>query len=103
MGSATIQGRLWGKQSKDWATIQEQTGNAGYVHALGFLNLNPADHLLDVGCGSGLFSSIASATGAYVTGIDASEALIDEAGRRGSTANFTVGEMESLPFAGQSF
>jgi cyclopropane fatty-acyl-phospholipid synthase-like methyltransferase len=64
MGSAVIQGPLWGKQSKDWATIQEQTGNAGYVCALNFLNLNPAVQLLDIGCGSGVFSSLASATGA---------------------------------------
>ncbi|WP_428327786.1 class I SAM-dependent methyltransferase [Mucilaginibacter sp.] len=103
MGSAAIQGPLWGKQSKDWATIQEQTGNAGYVHALIFLNLNPADKLLDVGCGSGLFSSLASATGAYVTGIDASEALITEARQRNTTANFTTGEMEELPFADDTF
>lgn len=99
MGSAAIQGPLWGKQPKDWATIQEQTGNAGYVYALNFLNLNPADKLLDVGCGSGVFSSLASATGAYVTGIDASEALIEQAELRGATANFAVAEMEELPFA----
>lgn len=103
MGSATTQGPLWGRQSKDWAAIQEPTGNAGYAYALRFLNLNPADHLLDVGCGSGLFDSVASTTGAYVTGIDASEALIAEARRRGSTANFATGEMEELPFADATF
>ena len=98
MGSGFIQGPLWGNQPKNWATIQEQTGNAGYAYALNLLNLNPADKLLDVGCGSGLFSSIASATGAYVTGIDASEALIEFARQRNTTANFTTGEMEELPF-----
>ena len=103
MGSATIQGPLWGKQSENWATIQEQTGNAGYVYALNFLNLDPATQLLDVGCGSGVFSSLASATGAYVTGIDASEALIEKAQQRGTTAKFTTGEMEELPFAGNTF
>ncbi|MCR8557418.1 class I SAM-dependent methyltransferase [Mucilaginibacter sp. BJC16-A38] len=103
MGSAAIQGPLWGKQSENWATIQEQTGNAGYVYALNFLNLNPATQLLDVGCGSGVFSSLASATGAYVTGIDASEALIEKAQQRGTTAKFTTGEMEELPFAGNTF
>jgi SAM-dependent methyltransferase len=103
MGSAAIQGPLWGKQSENWATIQEQTGNAGYVYALNFLNLDPATQLLDVGCGSGLFSSLASATGAYVTGIDASETLIDKAQQRGTTAKFTTGEMEELPFANNTF
>ncbi|SHN30583.1 class I SAM-dependent methyltransferase [Mucilaginibacter sp. OK098] len=103
MGSAAIQGPLWGKQPKDWATIQEQTGNAGYAYALNSLNLNPADKLLDVGCGSGLFSGIASATGAYVTGIDASEALIEQAWLRNTTAHFSTGEMEELPFADNTF
>ena len=95
MGSAAIQGPLWGKQPKNWATIQEQTGNAGYAYALNSLNLNPADKLLDVGCGSGLFSSIASATGAYVTGIDASEALIEQARQRNTTAHFSKPDMVS--------
>ncbi|MDP9076981.1 MAG: class I SAM-dependent methyltransferase [Bacteroidota bacterium] len=103
MGSAAIQGPLWGKQSENWATIQEQTGNAGYVYALNFLNLDPATQLLDVGCGSGVFSSLASATGAYVTGIDASQALIEKAQQRGTTAKFTTGEMEELPFADHTF
>lgn len=103
MGSASIQGPLWGKQPENWAKIQEQTGNAGYAYALNFLNLNPADKLLDVGCGSGIFSSLASATGAYVTGIDASEALIGQARQRGTTAHFATGEMEELPFADNTF
>lgn len=103
MGSGVIQGPLWGKHPKDWATIQEQTGNAGYAYALKLLNLNPSTQLLDVGCGSGIFSGLASATGAYVTGIDASEELIDLARQRHTTANFSVGEMEELPFADNTF
>ena len=103
MGSSAAQGPLCGKQAKNWATIQEQTGNDGYVYALNYLNLKPADQLLDVGCGSGLFSSLASATGAYVTGIDASEALIAEARNRQSIANFCTGEMEELPFGDNIF
>ncbi|HVW94432.1 MAG TPA: class I SAM-dependent methyltransferase [Mucilaginibacter sp.] len=103
MGSAAIQGELWGRQSRDWAAIQELTCNAGYFYALNYLNLNPADKLLDIGCGSGVFSSLASATGAYVTGIDASAGMIAQAWERGTTANFTTGEMEELPFADDIF
>lgn len=103
MGSAAIQGPLWGKQSEHWSTIQEQTGKAGYTYALLFLNLKPTMQVLDVGCGSGIFSSLASATGASVTGIDASEALIEKAQQRGTTANFITGEMEELPFADNTF
>jgi SAM-dependent methyltransferase len=76
---------------------------AGYSHALQFLNLSSADKLLDVGCGTGLFSSMAAKTGAEITGIDASEPLIDEANKRAPSTKFLVGEMEELPFAGGVF
>ena len=103
MGSKAIQGELWGKQPKDWAEIQEKTGKAGYDYVLNFLDLKSGDKLLDVGCGSGLFSSLASAAGAEVTGIDASEKLIEEAKRRTNSADFLTGEMEELPFDHNTF
>lgn len=103
MGSQTIQGQLWGQRAKDWAAIQEQTGNAGYNYALQYLQLSDAITLLDVGCGSGLFSSMASKTGARVTGIDASEPLIEQAKGRAPAVTFLTGEMETLPFADNSF
>ena len=103
MGSQAIQGKLWGKNPKDWATIQEPTGNAGYKYALGSVKLSAADNLLDVGCGSGIFSSLAYTAGAKVTGIDASEPLIAQAKQRVPSANFLVGEMEELPFGDNEF
>lgn len=48
MGSSKIQGELWGKRPKDWALIQEPTGDVGYEHALQFLKIKPAHRLLDV-------------------------------------------------------
>ncbi|MBD1394224.1 class I SAM-dependent methyltransferase [Mucilaginibacter glaciei] len=103
MGSQIIQGQFWGRRAKDWATIQEQTGNAGYEYALQHLQLSGATKLLDVGCGSGLFSSMAIAAGADVTGIDASEPLIEQAKERAPSATFLSGEMEDLPFADNAF
>jgi SAM-dependent methyltransferase len=103
MGSQAIQGQLWGQRPKDWADIQEETGNVGYIHALRLLNLKLTDKLLDVGCGTGLFSSLASAAGAAIIGIDASEALIEEARKRRPSINFMTGEMEELPFADSTF
>lgn len=103
MGSSVIQGQLWGKQPENWAEIQEPTSNAGYAYVLGYLNPGPSQQVLDIGCGSGLFSKMASETGAYVTGIDASKELIAQAIGRESAAKFTTGEMEALPFADETF
>ena len=103
MGSQKLQGELWGKRSQDWATYQENTSLSGYNYALDFLKLNQSIQLLDVGCGSGLFSNLASEKGANVTGIDASENLITEAKKRNTSVKFLTGEIEELPFENESF
>lgn len=103
MGSRNIQGHLWGQNPKDWAAIQEPTGNAGYVYVLNALQLKGGEALLDVGCGSGIFSDLAAHKGAVVTGIDASEPLLAEAALRNPSVKFLPGEMEELPFADNSF
>jgi 2-polyprenyl-3-methyl-5-hydroxy-6-metoxy-1,4-benzoquinol methylase len=79
MGSQAIQSKLWGQQPDDWANIQEATGIAGYQYALNLLKLSAEIKLLDVGCGSGIFASLAAASGTQVTGIDATGPLIEKA------------------------
>jgi 2-polyprenyl-3-methyl-5-hydroxy-6-metoxy-1,4-benzoquinol methylase len=103
MGSKDIQGQLWGKRPQNWADIQEQTGSAGYQYVLSHLKLSAASLLLDIGCGSGLFSSLAYQDGASATGIDASEALIAVAKERNPAISFAIAEMEELPFDTGSF
>jgi ubiquinone/menaquinone biosynthesis C-methylase UbiE len=103
MGSQAIQSHLWGQRPQDWANIQEQTVNDGYIFALDFLKLTSADSLLDVGCGSGLFASITHAKGATVTGIDATAQLIEQAKLRAPDITFLVGEIEDLPFGDATF
>ena len=103
MGSQKIQNELWGRQTEDWANIQEKTGRSGYEYALTQLELNDNMNLLDVGCGSGIFSDFAQSIGISVTGIDACENLIKRAEQRNSDANFLVGDMEELPFNNDSF
>ena len=103
MGSQAIQGRLWGQRPGDWAAIQEKTGDAGYQFVLALPQLNSNASLLDVGCGSGLFSSMAAKQGNSVTGIDASEPLVDQAKQRAPAITFLQGEMESLPFDENTF
>jgi ubiquinone/menaquinone biosynthesis C-methylase UbiE len=103
MGSRDIQGKLWGQRAEDWANIQEQTGMAGYNYVINYLKPTAADKLLDVGCGSGLFSDLVSLTGAKVAGVDASEQLIDRATKRNPFIRFVSGEMEELPFDENTF
>lgn len=103
MGSNKIQGELWGKNAEDWALIQEVTGNSGYEHAFEFLKATSTNKLLDVGCGSGLFSNLAFLKGINVTGIDAIPPLIEQAKKRNASINFLTGEMEELPFDDNTF
>jgi ubiquinone/menaquinone biosynthesis C-methylase UbiE len=103
MGSQKIQGELWGKRSKDWASVQEAMGNAGYEYALQYLNIEPGNVLLDIGCGSGIFSNLAFQKGAEVTGIDASEPQIEQAQERNASIKFLQGDMEELPFADNTY
>ncbi|HEY0273736.1 MAG TPA: class I SAM-dependent methyltransferase, partial [Chitinophaga sp.] len=97
------QGPLWGRSAGHWARIQEPTGRPGYVHALDYLGDLTGKSLLDVGCGTGLFCVLASEAGAWVTGLDASEAFIDFARHRDHPIHFLTGELEELPFPDGSF
>jgi SAM-dependent methyltransferase len=103
MGSKAIQGHLWGQRPDDWATIQEPTTIDGYIYVLNKLKLSNDNTLLDVGCGSGLFSSLATGKGAIITGIDASEPFVELAKKRVPDGQFTTGEMEELPFDNAEF
>ena len=103
MGSQAIQGKLWGHNPKDWAAIQEATGKPGYDFVLKTLTPTTVTKLLDVGCGSGYFCNLAQATGANVTGMDASDAMIEEAKLRAPSIKFLTGDLEELPFEDDSF
>src|SRR4029077_3361382 len=56
-----------------------------------------------VGCGSGLALRLAADRGADVTGLDASEGLLEFARRRVPGAPLLQGELEELPFEDDSF
>lgn len=103
MGSQAVQSHLWGRGVRDWADIQEKTGQPGYDFALSKLNPLTSPKLLDVGCGTGLFSRLASAKGFNVTGVDATAPFIEEAKKRAPSVSFSLSEMEELPFADKSF
>jgi trans-aconitate methyltransferase len=62
----------------------------------------PGEHILDLGCGDGALTEQLAATGAIVTGVDASTTMLAAAQQRGlnSTCNFTVEQHDAttLPY-----
>jgi ubiquinone/menaquinone biosynthesis C-methylase UbiE len=63
------------------------------------LRLGPDDHLLDIGCGGGVFMRHArEASGCRVTGLDHSREMVSLAGPEA-----VLGKAEQLPFADGSF
>lgn len=103
MGSADRQGDLWSTNPAAWAKQAESNQRPLFEAVLERLDPAPGTALLDAGCGSGLFAELAAARGLRVTGLDAAPGLIDYPGRRVPAAQFTVGELEALPYPDGAF
>lgn len=77
--------------------------------AIDLLELQPADRLLEVGCGPGVALEIAATQAATVVGVDRSEVMITQARRRNRAAvhdgrvSLCVAPIESLPALGAPF
>lgn len=68
--------------------------------------LRPGMRVLELGCGSGLFTESFARTGAAVTAIDISSDLLDVARNRTAwplTVNFALADAEDLPFPNEHF
>lgn len=103
MGSQAANAKVWGRQPKDWAAIQEPCHNSGYEHAIKHLQLTGQETLLDVGCGSGGFCVMVQPKVRFITGLDGTVELVEEARRRLPAYPFLVGEMEDLPFPDEAY
>lgn len=103
MSSATTQGELWGKQTYDWATIQEPPNKPLWEAMLDGAQVGAGSHMLDVGCGAGGAAELAAARGVKVSGLDASEGMIAYARQRLPTGEFRVGDMQHLPYEDEQF
>src|SRR5690348_13987371 len=98
MGSADVQGELWGGRAEDWAALTEPVGVPFYEAVFDRLEVGPATRLFDAGCGAGLALVLAEKRGATVSGLDASRGLLDVARRRLPHADLRRGDLEALPF-----
>lgn len=103
MGSASVQGPLWGARAHDWASLAEPAQTPFYEEVFDVVKVRPDTRLLDVGCGAGLALVLAHQRGATVTGLDASEDLIAIARHRLTDADLRVGDLEELPFPDHAF
>ena len=103
MGSASVQGELWGRAADDWASLQEVQHAPFFEAMLDAAGVSDGVRFLDAGCGSGGASGLAGGRGAIVNGLDASAPLIDIARDRVPEGDFRVGDLEALPFADESF
>ncbi len=103
MQTKEIQGTLWSTAPSDWMKYLEPQFIPLYNAALNELDLNEDKILLDAGCGSGLFLSMAALTGASIHGIDASDGLLEISRQRLPAINLLREDLEALPFIDSSF
>ena len=93
----------WGRRPRDWAELAEPSNEPLFAAVLEQLRIGPGTMLLDIGCGSGYAARMATALGADVCGIDNTPELLEIARERVPNASFVQGQMDSLPFSGNSF
>ena len=103
MGTAEVQGQIWGVRARDWAEVQEAMLAPSYDRLLRETAVGAGMAFLDIGCGSGMFCQMAARLGAQVSGLDAAEPLLAIARERMPQGDFRTGEMERLPYSNQTF
>ena len=103
MGSAAIQGELWGKLPSNWANLQEPKHQPLWEAMLDAAQVTAGTRFFDAGCGGGGGAVLARRRGALVSGLDAAEPLIQIARERVPDGDFRTGDLEALPFADGAF
>jgi SAM-dependent methyltransferase len=103
MGSAEVQGELWGRHPQTWAKFQESQMRPLYDTTLDALEPLAGRALLDAGCGAGLALRLAADRGAAVSGLDASAPLLEVARERSPEASLRTGDIQALPYDDAGF
>ncbi len=96
-------GHAWGLRADDWSCLYEQYSRDVTTVLFAQLGDITGCQVLDIACGAGLVSRLLELRGATVSGIDASEELIDIAKRRSPGSRFVAGSMFDLPWPDQHF
>jgi cyclopropane fatty-acyl-phospholipid synthase-like methyltransferase len=71
MGSAGVQGELWGRAADDWASLQEAQHAPFFEAMLNAAGVGDGVRFLDAGCGGGGASVLAGSRGAVVSCFEA--------------------------------
>ena len=103
MGTAEVQGLLWGQAAQDWATLSEPKHEPLWKAMLNEAPVSSGKRFLDAGCGGGGASVLAAKRDARISGIDASDELIAIASERVPGGDFRVGDIEFLPYEDNAF
>ena len=103
MGTAEIQGSLWGAAAEDWSALVEPLSTPLYDAVLDGVGVTAGTHLLDAGCGAGHALQLARRRGATGSGLDASEGLLSIARRRLPGADIRQSALVDLPFEADTF
>ncbi|MBS0626542.1 MAG: class I SAM-dependent methyltransferase [Verrucomicrobia bacterium] len=101
--AAAIQRRHWGTDPEAWADLSEPHNRPLFEAVLDAAALGPSKRLLDIGCGTGMLLQLALARGGVPCGIDVTPELLAIARERLPEADLREGDMESLPWADDSF
>lgn len=97
------QGELWGTAPEDWALYLEIHFIPVYKKIINKSKLGSNDHVLDIGCGSGLFMKMADAKDANISGIDVSDEILEIARSRNPRATLTNQDMKMMSFDDRRF
>jgi SAM-dependent methyltransferase len=103
MGSATIQGQLWGTNARAWAELAEHISLPLFGAALDAARVTSGTRVLDAGSGSGMTAVLAAMRGAEVSAVDASAAMLAVARERLPNADIRQADLEELPYDGGTF
>jgi len=102
MGTAQVQGRLWGARAGDWAD-NEAMCTPFHDALFDAASVGSGTRLLDLGCGAGTALVRAAARGATVAGVDASAGMIAYARERLPGADLREADIDSLPYPDGAF